>query len=363
MNLKLYIEDLLYRYECVIVPEFGAFLTHYKSAQIHQSTHAFYPPNKEVSFNSQLTNNDGLLASYISSVTENPYEKVLKDIKNAVAAWNQTLDEGKKIAIDNIGVLRKSENGNIQFQPSYRVNYLMDSFGLASFVSSAVEREVPEVEAILSKKIEEVQPTAVLEENLKVSSKEIEKASEEKKVVEKKSTDPPTVIAIKPMPSVSKRVYLKYAAVAFLAVSLGLTSYVSYNQFQDNAVLAQEEATVEINQKIQEATFTIPTELPSANVAVKKVTDYTIHKNNATADADSARKYQIIAGAFREEANANKKVVLLRKKSYKAVKLGKNRYGLYQVAYGTFDNRNAALHFLAKVRNQEDPDAWLYISR
>ena len=50
MQLEIYISDLLYRYDCVTVPEFGAFLTHRVSAKIHESTHAFYPPKKALVF-------------------------------------------------------------------------------------------------------------------------------------------------------------------------------------------------------------------------------------------------------------------------------------------------------------------------
>ena len=46
MQLEKHISELLYRYECVTVPGFGAFLTHYKSARLDVSQHAFYPPHK-----------------------------------------------------------------------------------------------------------------------------------------------------------------------------------------------------------------------------------------------------------------------------------------------------------------------------
>ena len=54
MQIDSYISDLLYRYECVILPDFGAFLTQYQSAQIQENTLAFNPPKKKLSFNSQL---------------------------------------------------------------------------------------------------------------------------------------------------------------------------------------------------------------------------------------------------------------------------------------------------------------------
>ncbi|NNG09397.1 MAG: SPOR domain-containing protein, partial [Arenibacter sp.] len=65
MGTEHYIAELLYRYNCVIVPEFGAFLTQMKSAVINDTTNSFYPPSKIVSFNEQLSSNDGLLVSYM----------------------------------------------------------------------------------------------------------------------------------------------------------------------------------------------------------------------------------------------------------------------------------------------------------
>ena len=59
MQLETYISDLLYRYECVSVPGFGAFLTQRVSAKINDTTNTFYPPKKTVSFNEQIQKNDG----------------------------------------------------------------------------------------------------------------------------------------------------------------------------------------------------------------------------------------------------------------------------------------------------------------
>ena len=80
MQFDTYISDLLYRYECVIIPDFGAFLTNSVSAQIHESTHTFYPPKKVISFNEQLKNNDGLLANYIASIEKIPFETASKKV-------------------------------------------------------------------------------------------------------------------------------------------------------------------------------------------------------------------------------------------------------------------------------------------
>ena len=38
MKIEQYISQLLYRYQCVTVPGFGAFLTDYQSAKIDEKT-------------------------------------------------------------------------------------------------------------------------------------------------------------------------------------------------------------------------------------------------------------------------------------------------------------------------------------
>ena len=53
MNLDKYIEDLLYRNECVVIPNFGAFITSTNSTNIN-SEGVFTPPSKSISFNKKL---------------------------------------------------------------------------------------------------------------------------------------------------------------------------------------------------------------------------------------------------------------------------------------------------------------------
>src|SRR5690554_7220130 len=82
MAITTYISDLLYRYECVILPGFGAFLTRNQSARIDEETNSFYPPSKVISFNRQLQANDGLLANYVASVENCSYEIALRQVRN-----------------------------------------------------------------------------------------------------------------------------------------------------------------------------------------------------------------------------------------------------------------------------------------
>jgi len=69
-------------------------------------------------------------------------------------------------------------------------------------------------------------------------------------------------------------------------------------------------------------------------------------------------KYYIVAGCFREEANANELVNSLNNKGYKAEKFG--RIGnLHAVSYASFGNREDAVSELERIRQEEQPDAWM----
>lgn len=310
MQLEHYISDLLYRYECVTVPNFGAFLSQRVSATVHETTNAFYPPKKSLAFNEQIQTNDGLLARYIADVEGVSFEMATEKIANRVKSLKSYLIEGEAVAFENIGDLKLNNEGKIVFSPSYHLNYLTDAFGLAQLVSPPVTREVYKetVEAI-----EKVIPITV--------------------TAEKRKAQP----------------YLKYAAVALIALTIGGFGISNYyiNDIAVQNEMAQEEANAQLDTKIQEATFIISNPLPAVTLNVTKQTG----------------NYHIVAGAFRVEANSDKKVEQLQAQGFKARKIGMNRYGLHQVAYATYESRYEALRVLNEIRESSNEDAWLLVKQ
>jgi len=307
MQLETYISDLLYRYDCVTVPGFGAFLTNRVSAKIHQSTHTFYPPKKVLSFNEQLQNNDGLLANYIAEIEKIPYQVAVEKVAKQVKSIKSYLVVGETISFNNIGDLLLNSEGSIVFSPSYHINYLKDAFGLSHFNAQDVTREVYKQEA---ETIEEKAPIVL--------------------TPEKRSSN-----------------WLNYAAAAVIV--LGLSGFGVYNHLNNNVEthnqIAQEEANNAIDNKIQEATFFISNPLPAATFSVEK----------------QMGNYHIVAGAFRVEANSDKKVKQLRDLGYKARKIGVNRYGLHEVVYSSYDSRVEAQRAMYTIRKAHNKDAWLLV--
>lgn len=308
MQLQTYISDLLYRYDCVIVPEFGAFLTQQTSATIDETNNTFYPPKKMVSFNEQIQQNDGLLAHYIADIEKIPFEVALNKIAKRVKDLKSNLTQGETISFANIGELKFNEEGKMLFEPSYHLNYLTDAFGLSQFVSPAVTREVYKKEV---ESIEKVIPLSV--------------------TPEKRKSKP----------------YLKYAAVALIALTVGgfMASNYYVNGIETHNQLAQEEATQQLETKIQEATFVIENPLPAITFNVTKQTG----------------NYHIVAGAFRVEENCDKKIAQLKADGFKARKIGANKYGLHQVVYSSHEDRLEALKMLRDIKKTHNKDAWLLV--
>ena len=308
MILDKYISDLLYRYECVIVPNFGGFITNETSAKVNHFTYTFYPPKKQITFNSHLKNNDGLLANYIASVEKIPFSDAVSRIETTVQNWKQVL-ENESIDISKIGSLSLNNDKKLIFEPSTSVNYLTSSFGLNSFSSPAIKR-MEYAEKV--RQLETVAPVLHTEET------------------ERRKTP----------------LFLKYAATAAILFAVGSFGWNEYNKNQyQNQLLAEQQQQKEVEQKIQEATFVISNPLPAITLNVAKET----------------KNYHVIAGAFREPQNAQKKVTQLIKKGYDAQILGVNKWNLTQVSYGSFADKNDAINNLRTIKRTIAADAWLLV--
>ena len=312
MNIESYISQLLYRYQCVTVPGFGAFLTEIQSAQLIESSQSFFPPKKVISFNAYLKNNDGLLANHIAQAEKTSYEYAVSAIQYEVHNWKKMLQENGLFSIKNVGNFSLNADNNLIFTPNDQTNYLSSSFGLSAFVSPIVKRE------IFEQKIE------ALQEDI-----------EEKEVIEfiperRKSS-----------------VYLKYAAVFILG--LGITGVVGYpiyqQQIANETIIVEQSVQKQVQNKIQEATFFIENPIPAVTLNVK----------------EEKMSYHIMAGAFREEKNAQKKFEELSNEGYKARRIPQNKYGLYPVLYGSYATFAEAEKAKQEIQKTENPDAWVLI--
>lgn len=258
MNLANYISDLLYRYNCVIIPDFGGFVTNKIGAKVNETSNTFYPPAKQITFNSHLKVNDGLLTNYIASSENITFEKASRIIALSVTEWKNEINT-KPIQIGAVGVLTLNENDQIIFEPNTTVNYLTESFGLTSVASESIKRNIAKVKPLIP-----------------ILKKENKKGI-------------PT--------------FIKYAATAAIMLTLSFAGNNAYQQNKQESIIANQEKAIE--KKIQSATFVITNPLPTIALNVLK-------------EEVVSKPYHVVAGAFQFPENAEKKVNQLKKQGYKA---------------------------------------------
>ena len=303
MNLANYISDLLYRYECVIIPQFGGCVTNERSAVIDKDRERIHPPYKQITFNSHLKNNDGLLANYVSSVDKISYDCALNYIKFEVESWMEKLRE-EDLELSGLGTF-SSNDGKLQFEPQKKTNYLLSSFGLSS-----------------------------------VAAKDLHGFVETEKVVE---AEPVPVL---PLREKKTPAYLKYAAVFVLglsAIGFGAKLYQDYKNEQWVAEAQKQQMRVE--QKIENATFVISKPLPALSIELES----------------QKKSFHVIAGACRNPDNADRKVNQLLNEGYDARILGVNRWNLTVVSFGSYKTREEALLELDSIQKYVAKDSWLLI--
>ena len=96
MNLDKYLEDLLFRNECVTIPNFGSFISSLNSAKAN-SDGMFIPPSKSISFNNKIQKNDGVLANYISETNGISFDEAMDIIKLNVSNFKNDILNKKEI--------------------------------------------------------------------------------------------------------------------------------------------------------------------------------------------------------------------------------------------------------------------------
>ena len=309
-HLYHYISELLYRYDCVIVPEFGGFVSQRHSAQLDREAGTISPPSKFISFNELLKQNDGILVHFIAEENEMSYQDANKEVLKEVEDWKKQL-KFETLYLPKVGWLNTNEHGKLEFEPELSTNYLTESFGLSHV---------------------KIQPLAEL-----------------------------TGSKVRKLPKLeSKRKSYAWRYAAVFVIGLGLTA--SYLNFSGTFREVKEERLMQSDaikeKKIQKATFPIQQNLPSLNLSVE------VKKKEAPEKitVEVAKNFYVIGGAFRSESNAKKLVRRLNNKGYSAEVLAPNKWGLHQVSYGATKTRTEADSLLKKVRESGNKEAWVLSS-
>ena len=332
MKLRLHehISRLLFDHECVIVPDFGAFLTRYYSAEVNHATHMMRPPSKRVYFNASIKENEGLLAKAISHTENMTYSQALSAIKSEVNEWKSSLVKKKKLNLPGIGRLYIDEvSRKLQFSPSLETNYATSSYGLSIFRSPGIQREAQ-------------------------IRKTIHQAIEKHVIVEHPETKSRKVAS-----------WIPWAAALGPLILAGVIGYSYLTQGSLNPV----ENVAGINwMKFSRATEQVVTPIqaePSLSEEVVEETpavtepilEETSSSNNVPAIAENG--YHIIVGSFKNQQNADSYISQLNSKGFNAY-LAKGDKRFLRVAVGSYATHEQAEHAILAVKQNINSQSWIY---
>ena len=421
MKIAKYIGDLLYDYECVVIPGLGGFITNDSSVSINEVTHNFTPPFRNIHFNIHLRANDGLLVNHVAHREQISYKTAKSRVDNFAFQCHNALNEGKKINFKNIGSIYYDVDKNIGFTQDKKSNYNPDSFGLSSLVSPAIRRITDEqkiiniVKSAIDIKTTQKKPTdrkGTLNSNILLSSNKRMKATK------RKSTFTNHLVFLLALGFIfgggylymhknGLEHYLKNNASNFPLFYSSVNDYLTTNinsthvaklsssaasfipafiNTENSFVLADKTRLNDNNTEITDNIGDIKTPdivyaQPTTTVANNKVggiKNKTENNNiikeveinsaivnnhsdniNIVSESVDLKKYYLIAGSFSNESNAISLVKNLKNKGFDALIADTNKYGMYRVAFMLVNNRASAQNKLLAIRNELNQDAWL----
>ena len=385
-----YLKELLNDNECVIIPEFGAFISKRHSATIDYSNHSFIPPFKEIVFNNKLTNNDEILVDFISKKENISKEDSLTKIQNFVNQTAAILDVNNEYVMEGLGKMRKFGNDYV-FEVSHSENLLGDSFGLTEFNYKPVFRT--ETYQIIKERIVVEQKAKNTEYTMAIES--VEEISD----------------TTRRKPSLFRT--LAFTTLAFVLVFLinwttdkSDSNFASWNPFlysspneflieiqntigtqnlknsesqnviiSESAVVCNEEiATVEtieeivLEEEISEIsdseTAEVTPEVQVENILATQQLSNSEPQLLNSSDSQTLNSYYIVGGSFQTEASAEKCLNGMKAKGFEnASTLEKNEKGYIRVYYESFAEKADALVRLDEIKSKYDNSAWLLFQK
>jgi nucleoid DNA-binding protein/cell division septation protein DedD len=375
LNLSTYIYSLLLENETVIIPGFGAFVSTYNPAVILENE--IKPPSKEISFNQQIKNNDGMLAEIIARRAKISQSYAMKRIEKARENMLYELDKGETVIVENIGTLVYNENNDIIFVPFQDENMLLNSFGLETISTgdSIQKTDVIEVETAITEEV--VKPETIDENESEPVSTTKEEESETKiealnnSFVEKESElnqeEEPEKIQITEFNTVGKperqekkkKVGWYWYLLILIPIFIG-GFFILNNKSETKETVINAEEKVSIPQQDIQSETIISSDSVENN-SLEPVESDSVQKINTESElSNGASTYYVVGGGFKEEENVEKFILKLKDKGINGFNLGQ-KGSLYLVGVGSFDNEMDAQELLNKlVKANPGWNLWIY---
>lgn len=419
MKIAKFVGELLFDYECVVIPGLGGFIAEDKPVSLNKLTDRFTPPFRKIHFNIHLRANDGLLVNYVAQKENLGYKTAKQRVDNFVHLCHKALEDGKKINFKYIGSIRFDEDKNIIFDQDETINYNAESFGLGSIVSPSIRRETDEekVKKVVKSAIDS---TIKKKPKQKVDRKPDVKPSSGKRVMQatrRKSSFANQIIFLAVVFFFMSLgyVYMRRDAMSYYfdrykshipffyssvndyltsninstpvaSLSRGTASFFPFVLDDDNDnLVVKDDGSLTNNEEINVVKVDDPEssnnpekeiiiiepnpediEKPAYTKAlnekdeiVEEINTPTVNNTPVLTSNNNMNRYFIIGGSFSKEANARKLVRELQNKGYAALIADTNKYGMFRVAIEAFQSKIEAEKSLIAIRKETNPQAWV----
>lgn len=137
-NLSRHIEYLLLTHNCVVVPQFGAFVTRMNEASRTETENLFFPPKRVVRFNPDVLEDDGLLVGVLSALHQCPIGEAKRMAQAMVLDLRQQLLADGQVDFGSIGVFTQDEDGHVTFEPCEAGTVTPSLYGLDPFMMAKI---------------------------------------------------------------------------------------------------------------------------------------------------------------------------------------------------------------------------------
>jgi nucleoid DNA-binding protein len=324
-----YLKELLFDYDCVTIPGFGGFIMQSQQARIDRAKHRIYPPSRIPTFNSLLNHDDGLLISCMAKAGNISYREAGNLVRDFAINLNKRIDNSENVMLDGIGDLKKGNEGTIIFTPAMQANFLAATFGMEPLKLYPVSR-LPQKERTIKKPADR-------------------KAAEFR---EKKPASVKWTLAL----SIPVVLFLLYGIIFPASIQKIYTNYSGI--VLDLMYPKAEPAVAREFHKITPlpASVKAPEIIPSRKISIAPAV---IIETAAANPTPVSLKYYIIGGCFEKEENALKFLDKLMEQGFDAEKAGRTKHGHLRISYKSFTEKQPALSYLKKIKDEENPSAWL----
>lgn len=328
LEINQIIKELLQLHDCVIFPNLGGFVAQYSPANFDEQKSVLSPPHKQILFNKNLVNNDGLLVNAIAQKNNISYENAIESLSDILLEINKNLKTQNQYDFQGIGILYNNE-GVLNFKQKSN-NLLSSSYGL-----------------------------------MPLNIDEFKMSNKSEKVIDLNSSKYIKTQIKNLALAASVMLVIFYSAWIPIQTQLlkqdGEFNYSDLNPFtfkKENLVAIEDVKFQHPKKEIKSIQPIDKTSEKSSSIILKSKLKNNLKPTVSISNQSSNETYEVVIGSFSNEINAKNMIIKLNNKGISARKLKKENK-LFRISVGKFLNKNNAKKLQKSIRKRYKISSWI----